>query len=329
MAFRLLFLLGISIMSFAAEPPVAIGIHGGAGTIEREAMSAELEATYREFLDRTITAGHEQLRRGHSGLDVVVSVVQLMEDSPLFNAGRGAVYTWDGTHELDASIMHGETLDAGAVAGVSTVKSPIALARAVMEHSPHVMLAGTGADAFAKEQGFDVVSPEYFATERRRQALEAFKADEQAGLLPEADLKFGTVGVVVLDAEGHLVAGTSTGGMTGKRWGRIGDSPIIGAGTYADDRSCAVSATGHGEYFIRHTVARDICARMQFANMTLQEAADASVMGDLLEAGGEGGIIAVDRAGNVALVFNTPGMYRASINAEGQKSVAIYGDETP
>ena len=253
-----------------------------------------------------------------------------MEESPLFNAGRGAVYTWEGTHELDASIMHGETLDAGAVAGVSNVKSPIALARAVLEDSPHVMLAGAGAEAFALKQGFIPVSPEYFATERRREALEAYKANEQAGLKPEADHKFGTVGVVVLDQAGNLVAGTSTGGMTGKRWGRIGDSPVIGAGTYADNRSCAVSATGHGEYFIRYTVARDICARMQFGGATLEEAASNVVKEELVKADGEGGVAAVDPAGRVALVFNTPGMYRASIDAAGHKVVGIYGeDEAP
>lgn len=319
-------LLGISMMSAADETPVAIALHGGAGTIERGAMSEELEATYRAFLDDAITRGYEQLLEGRSGLDVVVNVIQLMEDSPLFNAGRGAVYTWEGTHELDASIMHGENLDAGAVAGVSTVKSPIALARAVMEDSPHVMLASRGAEVFASEQGFDLVSPEYFATERRREALEAYKANEQAGLKPEADHKFGTVGVVVLDQAGNLVAGTSTGGMTGKRWGRIGDSPVIGAGTYADNRSCAVSATGHGEYFIRHTVARDICARMQFGGMTLEEASSAVIMEELVAAAGEGGIVAVDAAGEVALVFNTPGMYRASIDAMGRKVVGIYGE---
>ena len=313
-------------MSAADETPVAIALHGGAGTIERGAMSEELEATYRAFLDDAITRGYEQLLEGRSGLDVVVNVIQLMEDSPLFNAGRGAVYTWEGTHELDASIMHGEHLDAGAVAGVSTVKSPIALARAVMEDSPHVMLASRGAEVFASEQGFDLVSPEYFATERRREALEAYKANEQAGLKPEADHKFGTVGVVVLDQAGNLVAGTSTGGMTGKRWGRIGDSPVIGAGTYADNRSCAVSATGHGEYFIRHTVARDICARMQFGGMTLEEASSAVIMEELVAANGEGGIVAVDPAGEVALVFNTPGMYRASIDAMGRKVVGIYGE---
>ena len=320
-------LLGISIMSAADQTPVAIALHGGAGTIERGAMSEELEATYRVFLDDAITRGYQQLRDGQSGLDVVVSVIQLMEESPLFNAGRGAVYTWDGTHELDASIMHGQNLDAGAVAGVSTVKSPIALARTVMESSPHVMLSGAGAEAFALEQGFDPASPEYFATERRRDALEAYKANEQAGLKPEADHKFGTVGVVVLDQMGNLAAGTSTGGMTGKRWGRIGDSPVIGAGTYADNRSCAVSATGHGEYFIRHTVARSICARMQFGGIALEEAADTVVMEELVEADGEGGIVAVDPEGNVALVFNTSGMYRASIDAAGHKVVGIYSDE--
>ena len=325
--FLFVLLLSPPNLVLASDSPVAIALHGGAGTIERGAMSEELEATYRAFLADAITRGYEQLREGQPGLDVVVSVIQMMEDSPLFNAGRGAVYTWEGAHELDASIMHGENLDAGAVAGVSTVKSPIALARAVMEDSPHVMLAGAGAEAFASEQGFDPVSPEYFATERRREALEAYKANDQAGLKPEADHKFGTVGVVVLDQAGNLVAGTSTGGMTGKRWGRIGDSPVIGAGTYADNRSCAVSATGHGEYFIRHTVARDICARMQFGGATLEEAANTVVLEELVAAAGEGGVVAVDPAGGVALVFNTPGMYRASIDAVGRKVVGIYGEE--
>ena len=315
-------------MSAADDTRVAIALHGGAGTIERGTMSEELEATYRALLDDAITRGFEKLRKGEPGLDVVVSIIQLMEDSPLFNAGRGAVYTWEGTHELDASIMHGENLDAGAVAGISTVKSPIALARAVMEDSPHVMLSGAGAEAFAHEQGFEVIPPEYFATDRRREALDAYKVNEQAGLKPEADHKFGTVGVVVLDAAGNLVAGTSTGGMTGKRWGRIGDSPVIGAGTYADNRSCAVSATGHGEYFIRHTVARGICARMEYGGATLETAANSVVMDELVAAGGEGGIVAVDPRGEVTLIFNTAGMYRASINASGEKTVGIYSDES-
>jgi beta-aspartyl-peptidase (threonine type) len=250
-----------------------------------------------------------------------------MEDSPLFNAGRGAVYTWEGHHELDASIMHGAELDAGAVAGVTTVKSPIALARAVMERSPHVMLASRGAERFAAEQGFEGVPEGYFDTERRQEALEAYKRALQAGLSPKRDYKFGTVGVAVLDTMGNLVAGTSTGGMTGKRWGRIGDAPVIGAGTYANNASCAVSATGHGEYFIRHTVARDVCARMELAGETLSQAADEVVNKTLVEAGGDGGIIAVDAKGNVALTFNTPGMYRASINASGEKVVGIFGDD--
>ena len=315
-------------MSAADDTRVALALHGGAGTIERGTMSEELEATYRALLDDAITRGFEKLRKGEPGLDVVVSIIQLMEDSPLFNAGRGAMYTWEGTHELDASIMHGENLDAGAVAGVSTVKSPIALARAVMEDSPHVMLSGAGSEAFAHEQGFEVTPPEYFATDRRREALDAYKVNEQAGLKPEADHKFGTVGVVVLDAAGNLVAGTSTGGMTGKRWGRIGDSPVIGAGTYADNRSCAVSATGHVEYFIRHTVARGICARMEYGGATLETAANSIVMDELVAAGGEGGIVAVDPTGEVTLIFNTAGMYRASINASGEKTVGIYADES-
>ena len=328
--FGCLLLCLFPVWSAAAGQPVAIALHGGAGTIERDRMSAEVEAEYRSFLDKAISDGYQQLQAGEEGLDVVVAIIQRMEDSPLFNAGKGAVYTWEGQHELDASIMHGALMDAGAVAGVTTVQSPIALARAVMEQSPHVMLASRGAEQFAAELGIPEVSADYFSTERRKRALESYKARKQAGVEPEVDYKFGTVGVVVLDSKGNLVAGTSTGGMTGKRWGRIGDSPVIGAGTYADNRGCAVSATGHGEYFIRHTVARDICARMQFGGVTLEEAASTVVMEELVAAAGEGGIVAVDPAGSVALVFNTPGMYRASINAAGRKVVAIYGeDETP
>ena len=237
----------LPLWAVAAEQPVAIALHGGAGTIERDRMSAEVEAEYRSFLDSAISEGYRQLQAGEEGLDVVVAIIQRMEDSPLFNAGKGSVYTWDGKHELDASIMHGAQLDAGAVAGVTTVQSPIALARAVMEQSPHVMLASKGAEQFARELGIPEVPPAYFETERRKRALESYKARKQAGLEPHVDYKFGTVGVVVLDSKGNLVAGTSTGGMTGKRWGRIGDAPVIGAGTYADNRSCAVSATGHGE----------------------------------------------------------------------------------
>jgi beta-aspartyl-peptidase (threonine type) len=316
-----------SLWVVAAEQPVAIALHGGAGTIERDRMSAEVEADYRSFLDRAISDGYHRLQAGEEGLDVVVAIIQRMEDSPLFNAGKGSVYTWDGQHELDASIMHGADMDAGAVAGVTNVQSPIALARAVMEQSPHVMLASKGAEQFARELGIPEVSPAYFETDLRKRALESYKARKQSELEPHVDYKFGTVGVVVLDSKGNLVAGTSTGGMTGKRWGRIGDAPVIGAGTYADNRSCAVSATGHGEYFIRHTVARDICARMQFAGQSLREAAESVVMDELVLAGGDGGIIAVDASGEVSMVFNTPGMYRASISSSGDKRIGIFGDE--
>ena len=322
-----LFICLFPLWAVATEQPVAIALHGGAGTIDRDRMSAEVEAKYRSFLDKAISDGYQQLQAGEEGLDVVVAIIQRMEDSPLFNAGKGSVYTWDGQHELDASIMHGAQMDAGAVAGVTTVQSPIALARAVMEQSPHVMLASRGAEQFAKELGVPEVSPAYFETERRKRALESYKSRTQAGIEPHVDYKFGTVGVVVLDSKGNLVAGTSTGGMTGKRWGRIGDAPVIGAGTYANNRSCAVSATGHGEYFIRHTVARDICARMQFAGQGLNEAAEAVIMDELVVAGGDGGIVAVDAGGEVAMVFNTPGMYRASVSGSGVKSIGIFGDE--
>ncbi len=322
-----LFICLFPLWAVASEQPVAIALHGGAGTIERDRMSAEVEAEYRSFLDKAISEGYQQLQAGEDGLDVVVAIIQRMEDSPLFNAGKGSVYTWDGQHELDASIMHGAQMDAGAVAGVTTVQSPISLARAVMEQSPHVMLASRGAEQFAKELGIPEVSPVYFETERRKRALESYKARTQAGIEPHVDYKFGTVGVVVLDSKGNLVAGTSTGGMTGKRWGRIGDAPVIGAGTYADNRSCAVSATGHGEYFIRHTVARDICARMQFAGQSLNEAAEAVIMDELVVAGGDGGIVAVDAGGEVTMIFNTPGMYRASVSGSGVKFIGIFGDE--
>ena len=322
-----LFICLFPLWAVASEQPVAIALHGGAGTIERDRMSAEVEAEYRSFLDKAISEGYQQLQAGEDGLDVVVAIIQRMEDSPLFNAGKGSVYTWDGQHELDASIMHGAQMDAGAVAGVTTVQSPISLARAVMEQSPHVMLASRGAEQFAKELGIPEVSPVYFETERRKRALESYKARTQAGIEPHVDYKFGTVGVVVLDSKGNLVAGTSTGGMTGKRWGRIGDAPVIGAGTYADNRSCAVSATGHGEYFVRHTVARDICARMQFAGQSLNEAAEAVIMDELVVAGGDGGIVAVDAGGEVTMIFNTPGMYRASVSGSGVEFIGIFGDE--
>jgi beta-aspartyl-peptidase (threonine type) len=246
-----------------------------------------------------------------------------MEDSPLFNAGFGAVFTWDGRHELDASIMLGESLRAGAVAGVTRVKNPIEAAYAVMDASPHVLLSGSGADAFAEGQGLDLVDNQYFSTPERTRALERYRATQ----VESESAKFGTVGVVVLDAEGNLAAGTSTGGMTGKRWGRIGDSPLIGSGTYADNSSCAVSATGHGEFFIRWQVASDICARVKYQKVYLQAAATHVIHQELTQAGGDGGVVAVDPRGNVAMVFNTEGMYRASVNGVGEKVVAIFRDE--
>ena len=311
-----------------AEPKVAIALHGGAGTISRSVMSPEQEAEYLEILDQAVELGRSRLLEGVAGVDVVVEVIQLMEESPLFNAGRGAVLTWDGQHELDASIMDGATLQAGAVAGVTTVKSPIAAARAVMRQSEHVMLAGSGAESFAASVGLEVVSNDYFTTERRLQALERYKSSRQAGLPVAPASKFGTVGVVVLDVNGNLAAGTSTGGMTGKRWGRIGDAPIIGAGTYADNQSCAVSATGHGEFFIRYQVASDICARVKYQGKALETAAVEVIHDVLGPVAGDGGVVAVAPNGNVTMIFNSEGMYRASIDGNGRKTIAIYGEDT-
>jgi len=307
-----------------AQSPVAIALHGGAGTLTREAITPEQEAAYREILDRAVVQGHASLVAGADGVDVVVEVIRILEDSPLFNAGRGAVFTWQGTHELDAAIMRGDNLNAGAIAGATRVRNPIEAARSVMDDSPHVLLSGPGADQFAAEQNLTLVDNSYFSTERRWQALQSFRdAQGEAPL----DRKFGTVGVVVLDQQGNLAAGTSTGGMTGKRWGRIGDSPLIGAGTYASNASCAVSATGHGEYFIRLQVASDICSRVQYQKIYLQAAAGHVIHQALQGLGGTGGVVAVDPRGNVAMVFNTEGMYRASINGLGEKVVGIFGEE--
>jgi len=309
-----------------AEAPVAIAVHGGAGTITRENMSPEQEAAYRTAMDQAVSSGYAALQRGLSGIDVVVAVIKLLEDSPLFNAGHGAVLTWDGHHELDASIMSGSDLAAGAVAGAKSIKNPIEAARAVMLESPHVLLSGKGADAFAQMQGLEIVPNSYFTTPRRLEALERYKS---AHVEKPADSKFGTVGVVVLDREGNLAAGTSTGGMTGKRWGRVGDAPLIGAGTYADNNSCAVSATGHGEFFIRWQVASDICARVKYTGVTLRGAADAVIHEVLVPEGGEGGVVAIDATGHIAMVFNTEGMYRASIDPEGNKILGIYKNVLP
>lgn len=309
---------------------VAIAIHGGAGTILKSSMTAEKEAAYKKVLTQAVQHGYTLLQDGVKGEVAVVETIKILESSPLFNAGIGAVYTFDGEHELDASIMHGGSKNAGAVAGVKTIRSPIEAALLVMNESPHVMLSGEGAEDYAKENGLEQVDNSVFDTEFRKQALDKAKARmEQASNgygLQQGNERFGTVGAVVLDGEGNIVAGTSTGGMTAKRYGRIGDSPVIGAGTYADNESCAVSATGHGEYFIRYNVAADICARMKYQGLTLNDAANTVVNDVLVEAGGDGGVIAIDAKGNVAMPFNSAGMYRASIDVNGNVKVAIYKD---
>jgi beta-aspartyl-peptidase (threonine type) len=288
-------------------------LHGGAGTISRDKLTPEREAIMRADLERALREAHGVLAHGGSSLDAVTAAIVILEDSPYFNAGKGAVFTHDGVNELDAAIMSGKTRAAGAVASVRTVKNPIKLARAVMEQSRHVMMVGTGADEFAKASGIEQVDPPYFRTEERWQQLqEALEED-----------KFGTVGAVALDRSGALAAGTSTGGLTNKRYGRVGDSPIIGAGTYADER-CGVSATGHGELFIRYTVARDICARVEYAGVSLAQAAHDVVEVELVKAKGDGGIIAMDASGHWALTFNTPGMYRGYIGDDGVPHVDIY-----
>lgn len=317
------------------KPRIAIAIHGGAGTISKSEMTEEKRAKYEQKLQESIDVGYLLLTQGKSSQEAVIAAIQVLEDSPLFNAGKGAVYTFDGKHELDASIMDGETLKAGAVAGVRTVKSPILLAKKVMDESVHVMLSGEGAELFAAEQGIPLVENNYFDTEHRYHSL--LKAKEKIKKSAEElknfraaheslpiKYKVGTVGAVALDAQGNIAAGTSTGGMTAKRYGRVGDSPIIGAGTYANNASCAVSATGHGEYFIRYHVAADICARMQYQGISLEEAANKVVNGVLKEAGGAGGIIAVDALGNITMPFNTTGMYRASKSSTQKLFIGIF-----
>ncbi len=311
------------------KPAYAIVIHGGAGTIRRENMTDEMEQDYRNALNEALNIGEQILQKGGAAADAVEQTVRYLEDSPLFNAGKGAVFTHDGKNELDAAFMDGATLNAGTIAGVTNVKNPIRAARAVMEKSEHVMLIGKGAEQFAREQQLELVDPEYFFTERRWEALQRIlsKEKEDVGYIDNtADHKFGTVGCVALDQNGNIVAGTSTGGMTNKRYGRVGDVPIIGAGTYAKNSTCGVSATGHGEFFIRYTVAHDISAIMEYKSVSLQEAADEVVMNKLAKAQGSGGIIAVDKNGNVSMTFNSEGMYRGYAKPN-ERVVAIYKDE--
>lgn len=329
---------GFAAMAESPQQPIAIAIHGGAGTIEKSKMTPDKERAYRAKLEEAVNAGYGVLDKGGSSLDAVVTAINILENSPLFNAGKGAVFTYDGAHELDASIMDGSNRQAGAVAGVKHIANPINLARMVMEDSPFVMLSGAGAEAFAKSQGVPMVDNKIFDTEARRQQLDKAKEklerenrqqkDYQAAVeaLP-SQYKMGTVGAVALDRHGNLAAGTSTGGMTAKRFGRIGDSPVIGAGTFADNDSCAVSATGHGEYFIRYNVAADICARVQYQGKSITEAADEVIQKILLPAGGTGGVIVMDAKGNIALTFNTSGMYRASRTSSKPARVAIFSED--
>jgi beta-aspartyl-peptidase (threonine type) len=314
----------------AQTPKIMLVMHGGAGTITRSSMTREAEAQYRAALEQALRTGQAVLARGGTSVDAVEASIRVLEDSPLFNAGKGAVFTHDGKNEMDASIMNGATKMAGSVAGVTIIKNPISAARAVMEKSKHVMMAGRGAELFATKMGLEIVDPSYFWTERRWKALQQDLLKEQQQQQPRSDLrvgepkKFGTVGAVALDRSGNLAAGTSTGGTTNKQYGRIGDSPIIGAGTYASNDACAASATGEGEYFIRWTVAYDIAALMKYRGMTVQQAAEEVVNHKLVDAKGEGGVIALDRNGNFAMPFNSEGMYRGWIGADGVPHVEIY-----
>jgi beta-aspartyl-peptidase (threonine type) len=300
-----------------------LAIHGGAGTLPRAEMRGEQEANYRAGLGKALDAGFAVLEGRGTSLDAVTRAVMVLEDNPLFNAGRGSVFTYDGQNELDAAIMDGHTLRAGAVCGVTHVRNPIDLARTVMEHSEYVMLSGAGAEEFALSRGMPLVPRSYFHTPERWRQLERLRGGD-TGLSALTISHVGTVGAVALDDGGRLAAATSTGGMTGKRYNRIGDSPVIGAGTYADDRSCAVSATGHGEIFIRAAVAHDICARVRFGGRSLRDAVREVVIEELPLLHGEGGVIAIDRRGEIAMEFNSEGMFRAARKAGEEARIDIY-----
>lgn len=308
------------------RPEYILAIHGGAGVITRENMTTQSEAAYFEALHEALDRGEQILKEGGSSLDAIQASIMSMEDNPLFNAGKGAVFNHDGRNEMDASIMDGRDLNAGAVGGVQTIRNPILAARAVMEKSEHVMLVGQGAEAFAKEMGLTQEDSSYFFTQHRWDALQnILQSEPESTELDHADRKHGTVGAVALDRYGNLAAGTSTGGMTNKRYNRIGDSPVIGAGTYADNRTCAVSCTGHGEFFIRYAVAHALSAQMMYGNRTLMEAGDHIIHEELMKAGGTGGLISIDKDGNVHLPFNTEGMYRG-YTKPGERVVEIYKD---
>ena len=325
-------------LSQAADPvvnDVVLGIHGGIG-VDKKDMTPELEKDVRAGLRSALEAGHAKLKSGGTSLDAVEAAIRVMEDLPVFNAGKGAVFTNAGTNELDASIMEGKTKKAGAMAGVMTVKNPISGARAVMEKSKHVLLIGPGADAFAKQQGLEIVPPSYFSTEHRRKAIEEiWKREEEAKKrrsdageipleLPRKKSEYGTVGAVSLDSAGNLAAGTSTGGMTNKMAGRVGDSPIIGAGTYADNEAAAISCTGHGEFFIRYSVSHEIVAQIKYRAVTAAAAADDVINRQLKDAGGEGAAIVLDRSGKFTSAYNSEGLYRGCITRDGKIHVRVY-----
>jgi beta-aspartyl-peptidase (threonine type) len=323
----------------AQKSKYVLVIHGGAGTILKSQMSAEKEKAYTDALNEALEKGSAILSKGGSALDAVEASVRILEDNPLFNAGKGAVFTNEGKNELDASIMNGRTLEAGAVAGVTSIKNPISTARTVMEKSPHVMMVGKGAEQFAKEQGQEIVDPSYFYTESRWKGLQNARAQDSSKMqldhadttkkamlkqLENKDYKYGTVGAVALDQHGNLAAATSTGGMTNKKFGRVGDAPIIGAGTYANNKTVAISGTGWGEYFIRLVMAKTISDMMEFGKMKLKQASDEMIMKRLPALGGDGGLIAVDKDGNIAMPFCTEGMYRGYMKEGGKNVVEIY-----
>lgn len=339
-----LFILNKALAQTAVVPlkdKFVLVIHGGAGTILKSQMTPEKEKAYQEALSKALETGYAILKEGGSAMDAVEAAVRTMEDNPLFNAGKGAVFTNEGKNELDAAIMDGKTLAAGSVAGVTTIRNPITAARAVMEKSPHVMMTGKGAERFAQLQGIEIVDPSYFYTEERWKGLQRAKSEDSTKMQqdhtdtskkvslrqPEnKDYKYGTVGAVALDRHGNLAAATSTGGMTNKKFGRVGDAPIIGAGTYANNATVAISGTGWGEYFIRLVMAKSISDMMEFGNMKLKTAADEMIMKRLPALGGDGGLIAVDKNGNIAMPFCTEGMYRGYIKNDGKKEIRIYKD---
>ncbi len=307
----------------------SIAIHGGAGTLVKGLMTSEREDQYKATLEKALERGYAVLEKGGNAIDAVEAAVRKLEDSPLFNAGKGSVFTHEGTHEMDAAIMDGKTLDAGAVSLITGIQNPISLAREVMEKSDHVFLAGEGAMRFADSLGYKLETPEYFYDELRYQQWQQIKDSDQFQLdhSTKKDSKFGTVGAVACDKDGNVAAATSTGGMTNKQWGRVGDSPMIGAGNYANNKTCAVSCTGSGEFFIRGVVAYDVSCLMEYKGMTLKEAASEVINRRVLDIGGDGGLIAVDAKGNIAMPFNTEGMYRAFKISTGEKEIRIYKEQ--